>query len=279
MTIITAIQARRSCRTYGDRPVEPEKAAALTALYPPGTRGPFGNPLRFRLLDIAAPESGSFGVLGTYGVIQGTPLFLIGAVGRGPRAMEDYGYALERIVVEATALGLGTCWLGGTFKRRGFARAMDLAPDELMPAITPLGYPGARRSLTDRFFRFGAGADQRRPWKELFFADDVSTPLSREAAGPFATALECVRRGPSASNKQPWRVIREGEAFHFYLCRTPGYEKLGPEILLQNIDLGIALCHFQLAAGELGLTGRLATLAPVRPATGWEYISSWTPTV
>ena len=35
--------------------------------------------------------------------------------------------------------------------------------------------------------------------------------------------LEMVRRGPSASNKQPWRVVRAGERWHLYLQRTRGY--------------------------------------------------------
>lgn len=274
MTIVEAIRTRRSCRTFDKRPVEPQKAAALLALWPDGAAGPFGNPLRFRLIDIAEPDSERFGTLGTYGVIQGASLFLLASVGKGPRAMEDCGYALERIILEATRLGLGTCWLGGTFKRRGFARAMDLAAGELLPAITPLGYPGGRRSLTDRFFRFGAGSDKRKPWEELFFAGDPAAPLTREAAGSWAVPLEGVRRGPSASNKQPWRVLREGRDFLFYLCRTPGYEKLGPEILLQNIDMGIALCHFALAAEALGLPGSLTTDSPP-PVAGWEPIAAW----
>jgi len=276
MTIIEAIQARRSCRTYGDRPVEPEKVAALMALFPPEAVGPFGNPVRFRFLDIDASASRNFGVLGTYGVIKGKPLFILAAVGKGLRAMEDCGFCLERIILEATRLGLGTCWLGGTFKRRGFARAMDLTDRELMPAITPLGYPGAKRSLTDRFFRFGAGSDQRKPWEELFFADDGALPLTESAAGPYQVPLECVRLAPSASNRQPWRVLRKGHTFHFFLRRTPGYEKLGPEIQLQNIDMGIALSHFTLAAEALGLAGELMAPAPASPVADWEYVASWT---
>ena len=66
---------------------------------------------------------------------------------------------------------------------------------------------------------------------------------------------------PSASNKQPWRIVRRGADWHFYLQRTKGYGK-GSALFavlrladLQRVDLGIALCHFELAARELGLVG------------------------
>ena len=83
--------------------------------------------------------------------------------------MEDYGYGMEKNILFVTALGLGTCWLGGTLKRAGFARKIGLSADEFMPAITPVGYPADKRSLTDRAFRFMAKSDKRKPWEELFF--------------------------------------------------------------------------------------------------------------
>jgi len=53
----------------------------------------------------------------------------------------DLGYCLEKVVLEVTALGLGSCWLGGTFRRSRFARRIKLADDELLPVVIPLGYP------------------------------------------------------------------------------------------------------------------------------------------
>jgi hypothetical protein len=68
---------------------------------------------------------------------------------------------------------------------------------------------------------------------------------------------------PSATNKQPWRIVRDGAAWHFYLRRTKGYGK-GSALFtvlriadLQRVDLGIAIRHFELVArtwtlGKLG---------------------------
>ncbi len=92
---------------------------------------------------------------------------------------------------------------------------MNLSDGELLPAVSPVGYPGKARSLTDRFFRFSAGSNERKPWTELFSDRDPETPLPRESSGGYETPLECVRIGPSASNKQPWRIVRDGNAFHF----------------------------------------------------------------
>ena len=144
-----------------------------------------------------------------------------------------------------------------------------------MPAISPVGYPAQKRSLTDRAFRFMAKSDRRKPWPELFFDGGPGTPLEKEHAGLFAEALEAVRIGPSASNRQPWRIVREGASFHFFLQRTPGYDKMLGEVKLQDVDMGIALCHFELAAREIGLPGNWTGARPAFDAGTWEYALSW----
>ena len=81
--------------------------------------------------------------------------------------------------------------------------------------------------------------------------------------------------GPSASNRQPWRVICEGATYHFCLLRTPGYDKMLGEIRLQEVDMGIALCHFELAAGGTRDRGSWQQANPFDAGT-WEYVVSWT---
>jgi hypothetical protein len=182
---------------------------------------------------------------------------------------------MERNILFATTLGLGTCWLGGTLNRAGFARKIGLSSEEFMPAISPVGYPAEKRSLTDRAFRFMAKSDKRKPWQELFFDEQPGNPLSKENAGVLEAALEAVRIGPSASNRQPWRIIREGASGHFFLARTPGYDKMLGEIRLQEVDMGIALCHFELAAQELKIRGSWKEAKPAFDAGTLEYVVSW----
>ena len=108
--------------------------------------------------------------------------------------------------------------------------------------------------------------------------------MTPEAAGPFATALEMVRLAPSASNKQPWRIVREGRRWHFFLQRTPGYSGgLAGRLLkvedIQRVDIGIAMCHFELAARELGLHGAWAVRPPHIETTDplVHYVVTWEP--
>jgi len=272
---IETMKKRVSCRSFDGRPLDDKIKEQLKAFLRQNTRGPFGNLLRFELVDLTEAERAELKSLGTYGVIKGASLFIAGAVTRGARAMEDYGFGLERNILFAAALGLGTCWLGGTLNRAGFARKIRLSQEEIMPAISPVGYPAVKRSLTDRAFRFMAKSDRRRPWEDLFFDEKPDNPLAKENAGAFGPALESVRVGPSASNRQPWRIIREGDAIHFFLARTPGYDKMPGEIRLQEVDMGIALCHFELATGELGVRGSWREAKPSFDAGTWEYVVSW----
>lgn len=180
-------------------------------------------------------------------------------------------------MLKAIDLGLGTCWLGGTFARSSFATALRLDENEMLPAVSPVGYPRARSTLIDATFRAVARSDTRKPWQELFFAASFSRPLSRDQAGAYALPLEMLRLAPSASNRQPWRILRDEEqrAFHFFLVRTRGYRVPG-RVDLQRVDMGIAMCHFTLTAEEVGLHGAWCRLAsPRRAPRDGHYIASW----
>jgi hypothetical protein len=241
------------------------------------TKAPFGSKVRSQLIDFNEMEIGALKNLTTYGVIKGARQFIVGTVEKNPRAMEDCGYCMEKNILQATSMGLGTCWLGGTFKRSGFADAMNMNESELLPVITPVGYSREKRSVIDRIFRFVATSDKRKPWNELFYLHDTDHFLDDPNSAGYGTPLECVRLAPSASNKQPWRIIKDNgrDVYHFYLKRTPGYENMIKDIKLQNVDMGIAMCHFELSAKELGLKGRWSTDDPHTQKDDMEYIVSW----
>jgi hypothetical protein len=188
---------------------------------------------------------------------------MAGIVESGDRALEDFGYVFEYIILKATELGLQTCWLGGTFKRANFGSRLVTSDQEIIPAVSPVGYARRRRSLLDRTFRTFAGSKKRKPWRELFFDSSFANPLSPNKIGSWAQLLEMVRLAPSASNKQPWRIVldRDGQTLHLYLSRTSGYGRLF-SVDLQRIDMGIAMCHLALSAHELGIQGELIERPP-----------------
>ncbi len=276
------VRARSSIRSYNCEPLPGGAREELEHCCRTLSGGPLGSRCRFRLIDHRTGSGGGERV-GAYGTIRGAPAYLAGAARDGGYALEDYGYLFELLVLKATDLDLGTCWLGGVFSRSAFARAIDLQQSEILPAVSPVGTPASRRGLLDQIIRWGAGSKKRKPWSDLFFEAGAARPLSAEQAGGFASALEMVRLAPSASNRQPWRIWRQGPEdrplFHFFLLRSPGYRSLTP-LDLQRIDMGIAMAHFDLALENDGRRGSWTVLEhPPGPAAGpWqecEYVVSW----
>lgn len=277
MSVITAIRKRRSFRTYLSKPVETEKIEALREYLQENRRGLFGSNVRFDLLDLSTEEGNPLAIRGTYGVIQGAKWFIAGTVEPGQYAMEDFGFCMEKNIIKATTLDLGTCWLGITFNRIDFIELMKLHRNTLLPAVSPVGYAKRRRSLVDGVFRLFAGSQYRKSWDKLFFNGDFSQPLNRSDARRFELPLECVRIGPSARNRQPWAIVMDCAAscFHFYMENAPVQEPWYPGISMSRVDMGIAIAHFSLSTSELGLNGEWQTTEPDIHSPGRTYIATW----
>lgn len=275
------IRQRFSCRTYLDAPLAEETRGALETFLAGLERGPFGAPTRFQLAAATEEDRNALRGLGTYGFIRGATGFVLGVVGQGQRNLEDFGYCMEDAVLYATALDLGTCWLGGTFRKSRFAARIDPGEGEIMPCVTSVGYIEDQPGLVARLARRYAGSHGRLAWERLFFEGQFGVPLTSQGAGAYAEPLEMVRLGPSASNRQPWRVVKGDGAWHFYLKRTTGYgQGMGGLFMaadLQRVDLGIALCHFERSAREAGLAGHWAVDEPriQKPGELVEYTASW----
>ncbi len=272
--ITELIKKRISKRTYLPDELPSEILDKIYIILKTYTRGIFGNTATYYLVDCKDGFNKTKEKIGTYGFISGARYFIAGIIHPKKYAFEDYGYLFEKIILELTALELGTCWLGGTFSRSTFAKYINTDTDVIIPAVSPLGHV-APPGFKEKLIRRGAKADKRKNWNELFFVQDINSPLSEESAAPFAIPLEMVRLAPSASNKQPWRIIRTDKHFDFYLKRTPGYNKLFRNIDLQKIDMGIAMAHFELTCQELNLKGEWKVMPVQKIAGGLEYICSW----
>lgn len=280
--VIELIKQRTSWRSYKETQLPNEIKQQIEDYLSQCQTGPLGSSARFRLVTASAADREALKGLGTYGFIKGAPAFIVGAVQPGDKNLEDFGYLMEQIILFATNLDLGTCWLGGTFARSNFAAKIEMRDDEVMPGVTPIGYITGKRSKRDRVIRWSAGSAKRIPWRELFFLDSFDTPLEESDASSYAVPLEMVRLGPSASNKQPWRILKEKDKnlFHFYMQRTKGYDKNQQRyntVDLQKLDMGIAMCHFQLSAQELKLQGKWLHQEPtgLRLPELTEYTISW----
>lgn len=265
--IAETIQTRKSVRTFDGREINAEDMEKLSS-FMEKIENPYEIPIEFKLLNAKEQKL-------TCPVVGGTDIYVGAKVRRAPHMEEALGYSFEMLVLYAWSIGIGTVWIGGTMDRASFERAMELSGDELMPCVSPLGYPAKKKSLKENMMRKGIKADSRLPFEELFFDGAYGVPLTQEKAGKLAGPLEMVRWAPSAVNKQPWRVIVDKNTAHFYLKRNKGFigDATGD---LQKIDLGIALCHYALGARDNGLDVSLNMNDPgIKAGDDLEYIASY----
>jgi nitroreductase len=265
MSVIETIQQRRSVRSYTGEALSSEHAG-LIADYIAGLRAPFGAKVRIELIHALSGDAKPV-KLGTYGWIGGARDYLLLVYRKGtPMAEEAAACLFEQVLLFCTGLGLGTCWLGGSFSRKDFGRQAKPEADEILKIVSPVGYASEKKRFVETWI---VGAEKhhrsRKPFEANFFHGNFLTPLTREAAGRYALPLEMVRLAPSANNKQSWRVTLDGRALHFYRTFSYGFS---------SIDLGIALCHFGETCRETGIAGHFEPVeAPLEK--GALYTVSW----
>lgn len=266
------IKKRVSVRTYEEKGLEKRDLEALIE-FSKTLSNPFGVKVNFRFIEQETASGGE--KLGTYGVIKGASAYVGASVANTEFGLEALGYEFENLILYATHLGIGTVWLAATFSRDRFSSAMGIKESELFPAISPLGYPVVKKRLKENVMRKIMKSDQRKPWNELFFKHNFSTPLTQQEAGVHAQSLEMLRLAPSATNAQPWRIVKDDQAYHFYEAHQANTKD--EEKQIKRVDLGIGISHFHQMTLENGLKGhfekQLAHINEIPPHM--DYIISW----
>ena len=202
---------------------------------------PFGGgfTIDFRQFDLKGPQTPS-----TYGTISGAIWYLLMGIREDNMAALAAGYGMEKVVLKATELGLGTCWIALTFKGSDFIKGTKMPEDEPLRIISPVGYPAKKRKMLESITRMTLGSAKRKPMNDLFSEGDFGTPVRED--NKFYQALSMLRLAPSAKNSQPWRALVRGNEVWFY------YE---PKTEAAILDLGIGLCHFELTLKAQGYEG------------------------
>lgn len=263
-SMIDIMKNRRSVRTFQES-LRQEDLKQLEE-YLTAIGNPFDVPVTFQILN--AEEHGL-----SSPVIVGAEMYMAAKVERVPNFEIALGYSFEQACLYACGLGIGTVILAASMNRRAFEKAMDVQPHEVMPVVSPLGYPAKKKSVRETMMRKAFKADQRKPFETLFSADFFDTELTSEEAGVFGEALEMVRWAPSATNQQPWRAVVKEHVVHFYEKQSIKESALGD---IQKVDLGIALCHFDLAMKERDHQGQFIFQDPAIPVLeNMHYIVSY----
>ncbi|MCP5454024.1 MAG: nitroreductase family protein [Spirochaetaceae bacterium] len=219
MDMIEAMAARHSVRSYTDAPIEGAVLEALTASIAEVNRA------SGLAVELSLDGGKAFAnLLGRYGKFEGVRgLFVI----KGRKSKDlglRAGYWGERLVLEATALGLGTCWVGGTYSKRGVA----VGPGEELVCVVTVGYAAA------------PGRPHRTKTIEAF----VQGGIAGKPAW-FVSGVEAAMLAPTALNQQKFSFALDGDVVD---ARVSG---LG---VMTDIDLGIAKLHFELGAGAGAFT-------------------------
>jgi len=271
-----AIETRKSTRTFQKEPLSPVDIEKISGYlnWPENLIGPFGYQFEFELL--IESEERDKDQIGTYGFIKNPQGYILGSSIIETKSLFDYAYVLENIVLYLTAIGVGTCWLGGRFQKQEAMSQLSIKENEIIPAITPIGYPQEKQRLKERMIRSVLQARKRKPEEQLFYYEAFGQPLG-DRAEEFRQALHYVRIGPSAQNKQPWRLVFGNNLtqVHFYvtnpLADNPLY-MCEP----QYLDIGIAYNHFKTGLDEVGISGELNIDEPdIDVPDGFFYITSW----
>ena len=173
-------------------------------------------------------------------MFQGVRSF-IALVGKtsDPDLMEKGGYYGELLVLEATALGLGTCFVGASYDKKNSPCKVE--NDESLVCVITIGPVEASQGWKERMVY--------RMVHIVSGKQDKTYDSSQEAPAWFIQGIKAAQLAPSAVNRHPARFTYNSGIASAYVENTRGYNL---------IDLGIAKANFELAAGghfELGNHG------------------------
>jgi len=227
MTLEQAIDIRRSRRKYIPKPLEPFIAEKLRALAEEYSKA--GN-IR---IELVLNNGGAFrGLRKSYGMFSGVEHYAGFVANKNDvEAIERLGYYGELFMLHAVALGLGTCWVGGSFDRKDCPFA--LSGDEMVMCTITLGYTQEQNSMRERLI-YGITHRKTKSAEEMTQAD-------APAPNWFMAGMRAVQKAPSAVNRQPVVFSYIGGKVK---AAIPDIKNTGAVL-----DLGIAKLHFELGAG------------------------------
>lgn len=159
--------------------------------------------------------------------------------------LQKAGFRAEMIALKAVSLGLGTCFVSGTFNPKKIAAQLRVT--WRMPFILVFGIPEEEETTgIARLMRRIVKSGKRPSARDVL--DKSSMPFDEvmKRWPELLKPLEAVAAAPSSMNRRPVRIrISEGEEL-----QTPRIEAvMTREYDRCDIDLGIVLANWQAVAG------------------------------
>lgn len=100
-----------------------------------------------------------------YGIIKNAPAWLVLITDGRPGSILRCAMEAEKIVLQLTGQGIGTCWIGGTFSNKDVASKLSIGANEKIAAVIP----------------FGIAADKPRLIENCNRASSIPNPASHSA--------------------------------------------------------------------------------------------------
>ncbi|NLX47723.1 MAG: nitroreductase [Euryarchaeota archaeon] len=175
MQTLEAINSRKSIRRYLDTPVEKEK---IQELLEAAIRAPSAmNKQCWRFVAITDKETianlAKCQVV-INGWIKDVPAVIVVCADPKdssdhnglPYYMWDAALAMHNLVLAATDMGLGTCYLAA-YKEDKVKELLGIPDNIRVVCMTPLGYPTEKRSVGEKLMKAVAGSSKRKPLEEV----------------------------------------------------------------------------------------------------------------
>jgi len=177
-------------------------------------------------------------------------------------AIMDVGRSLQKIVMDATHMGLGTCWIGPGADHKSIMQHLGDRFDPQKDHIICVCAVGYKSWFIPMFIRaFNAQFYRRLPLSLLFFADSqMKEPLNVDAYpfNKFGRTYEICQWSPSSYNGQTTRCVavtgKNGlEQFDFYAVTASRY--------YAPVAVGIWCANWEMGCEALGIHGHFAALS------------------
>ena len=151
-----AIEKRFSVRGYLDKPIEPEKLQRVLEAARLAPSASNRQEWRFVLIQDPRRREAIAGAAGQP-FIGTAPVVIVACAADTSRIMRcglpchpiDVAIALEHIALQATAEGLGTCWIGA-FDQQAVKKIIGAPEEVVVVELMPLGYPATQAPSKSR---------------------------------------------------------------------------------------------------------------------------------
>lgn len=235
MDKLSLLKSRKSVRNYIDKPIPEEIVNKLKAEVTFINTHESG--LKFT---ISFNDNNPFkGFFKSYGTFVNPQNYMAAVVDTGVNhVMEKAGYFAEKFVIKAVELGLGTCFVGGTYDSDS-VNAVLRAGEKILFVVL-FGYELKKERFTEKLLVNFVHRKKMSPQDFFEPADEYEKALSHFP--DLTEGLEAVACAPSSLNKRPVRIFEKRIFDRDHLCA-----RVDESNKKNLIDLGIAKFNFNFA--------------------------------